>query len=324
MTRERLPPPVLTPPPPAVLVLVLAIFVLPTGPAGAQERGPNPDSVAVDRGAVERATVYRAAAYTTAYYAGSLAVLSRTWYRDREIVPFHFYDDSRAYLQVDKAGHAFGAYVYSYAGYHYLRGTGLSRKEALLFGATLGLVLQTPVEVMDGIHEGYGFSWGDMAANATGSAVVLGQELLLGEQVAKLKFSYRESSYARNANGYLGETARDRLFTDYNGHSYWLSLPVSALLPAAGIPGWLNVAAGYGANGMYGEFENLAVHDGVALPEAVRYRQLLLSLDIDWTRIETDSRLLGVILKGLAFVKLPFPAVEYDSTGRWKGHWLYY
>lgn len=326
MTPLWLPPRVVPQAPPLIpaVGLALALLVLATGPSGAQERGPDPDSLSVDRGAVDRGTAYRAAAYTTAYYAGSLAVLSRTWYRDREVVPFHFYDDSRAYLQVDKAGHTFGAYVYSYVGYHYLRGTDLTRKEALLIGAPLGLVLQTPVEIMDGIHEGYGFSWGDMAANATGSALVLGQELLLGEQVAKLKFSYRESSYARNANGYLGRTAVDRLFTDYNGHTYWLSLPVSALLPGAAVPGWLNVAAGYGADGMYGEFENLAVHDGVALPAAVRYRQLLLSLDIDWTRIETDSRLLGAVLKGLTFVKLPFPAIEYASTGRWKGHWLYF
>jgi hypothetical protein len=50
---------------------------------------------------------------------------------------------------------------------------------------------------------------------------------------------------------------------------------------------------------MYGEFANLSVHNGAALPEAVRYRQFLASFDIDGSRIETDSRLLRAALKGM-------------------------
>lgn len=300
------------------LFLVLPLAALPR--AYGQDNIPAADSLRV-----ERATVLRAATYTSTYYAGSMLVLGKTWYKDKAVVPFHFYNDNRAYLQVDKLGHTFGAYVYSYTGYNYLLGTGLNRKEALLFGATLGLILQTPIEIMDGVHEGYGFSWGDMAANAVGSAIVLSQELVFRrEQVVKLKFSYWESSYARNANGFLGRTALDRLLTDYNGHTYWMSLPVNRVWRDDRIPAWLNVTVGYGANGMYGEFENLSVYDGAALPKAVRYRQFLFSLDIDWTRLRTDSRLLQLILQGMTFIKLPFPAVEYNSAGQWKGYGLYF
>lgn len=302
-----------------LLPLLLALRLVAASEAHAQDSIPNGDSLRLKKG-----TVLRAAAYTSAYYATSLLVLGKTWYRDRAVVPFHFYDDNAAYLQVDKLGHAFGSYVYSYLGHRYLLRTGHTRRESLLFGATLGFVLQAPVEIMDGIHEGYGFSWGDIAANAAGSAFVVGQEVLLGEQIAIQKFSYRESSYARSANGYLGRTALDRLVTDYNGHTYWVSVPMHRLWRVDGIPAWLNVAAGYGANGMYGEFANLTMHDGVALPEAVRYRQFLLSLDVDWTRIETNSPLLRAVLNGLAFVKLPFPAVELNSMGGWKAHWLYF
>jgi hypothetical protein len=48
------------------------------------------------------------------------------------------------------------------------------------------------------------------------------------------------------------------------------------------------------------------------------------SLNIDWTRIETESALLSVVLKGMTFIKLPFPALEYNSKGEWKGYWLYF
>lgn len=299
--------------------LVPGLLLCALAGASAQDSIPEPDSLRAPG-----ITVARAAAYTSAYYASSLLILGNTWYRGRAVVPFHFYNDNSAYLQVDKLGHAVGSWVYSYVGYRYLLQRGHTRKQALLFGGTLGLVLQTPVEIMDGIHEGYGFSWGDMAANAAGSAFVLGQELLFNEQVAMQKFSYRPSGYAADANGYLGKTAVDRLFTDYNGHTYWISLPARKLWRDERIPSWLNIAAGYSANGMYGEFINAAVHDGIALPQSVRHRQFLFSLDADWRRVEAESPLARGLLKGLTFAKLPFPAIEYNSMGQWKAYWLYF
>lgn len=287
--------------------------------ADSQERGQKPDSLQTHAN-----TFYKAAAYTSAYYALSLYVLGETWYKDRKRVPFHFYDDTKGFLQVDKFGHVFGSYVYSYFGYHYLLNSGLSRNEALYFGATLGTILQFPIEIMDGLHEDYGFSWSDVGANAMGSALVLGQELLFKEQIAKYKFSYWESTYSDKANGYLGNSSLDRLLKDYNGHTYWLSVPLNRLLPGGEIPAWMNIAIGYGANGMYGEFGNISSHNGVVIPETIRYRQYLVSLDIDWTRIETNSEFLKIVLQAMTFIKLPFPALEYNSTGRFRWYWLYY
>jgi len=268
--------------------------------------------------------LYKAAVFTSAYYAGSLFVLGKTWYKGRDRVPFHFYNDNRAYLQVDKLGHTFGAYVYSYIGYHFLLNSGLSWKEALIYGGTMGLVLQIPVEIMDGIYEGYGFSWGDMIANSAGSALVIGQELVFREQLIKYKFSFWESPYAAKAHGYLGCTTLDRIFNDYNGHTYWLSAPVELLTSKKKIPNWLNIAVGYSANGMYGEFENITNYNGFVIPETRRYRQYLISLDVDWSRIETNSGFLNAVLKGLTFVKLPFPAIEFNSKNQFKGYWLYF
>lgn len=298
---------------------ILLLFLVVSLQATAQINTPSPDSLPV-----HRTTFYKAAAFTTGYYATSLLVLSKTWYKGRERVPFHFYNDNRGYMQVDKLGHTFGAYVYSYIGYHYLLHAGLTRSEALTYGATLGLVLQTPIEIMDGIYEGYGFSWGDMAANTMGSALVLGQELLFNEQLIKYKFSYWESRYARQANGYLGTTTLNRMLDDYNGHTYWLSMPLSRLTGIEHIPSWICISAGYSANGMFGEFENITSYNGVPIPETIRYRQYLLSLDIDWTRIPTSSRFLKTLFKGMTFIKLPFVTLEYNSKGQFKGYWVYY
>jgi hypothetical protein len=303
----------------APTVSVAAVLGMPALTARAQE-----PVVASDTAPKPRKVLLKAAAYGSAYYGGALYLLSKTWYKDRARVPFHFYDDRGAYQQVDKVGHAFGASIYSYVGYHTLLRAGLTRNEALAFGATAGVVLQTPVELMDGIHEGYGFSWADMAANSLGSAFVLGQELVFNEQVAKLKFSYWESPYARKANGFLGESSLDRFFSDYNGQTYWLSAPLNRLIRRGAIAPWMNVAVGYGAGGMYGERANITSFRGVPIPQTTRYRQWFLSLDVDWTRIETKSRTLDGVLQGLTFIKLPFPTIEYTSTGRLRAHWLYF
>lgn len=268
--------------------------------------------------------LYQAIAIESAYYAGSLLVLSNTWYKDKPRVPFHFFNDNRGYLQVDKFGHAFGAYAQSYLGYHWLKSIGVGRTNALIFGGSLGFILQTPIEIMDGTHEGWGFSWGDMAANAFGSALVVGNELLFKQQLIKYKFSYWESPYSRNANGYLGTTTLNRLLKDYNGHTYWLSMPVNRLFLKRKTPSWLNIAAGYGANGMYGEFKNIQEYNGVIIPETRRYRQYLLSLDVDWPQIKTRSKLLRTVFQGLTFIKLPFPALEINSKGQVKGYWIYF
>ena len=279
----------------------------------------NSDSIQTNKKAL-----YKVIALESTYYAGSLLVLQNTWYKDRKNVPFHFFNDNRGYLQVDKFGHTFGSYIESYIGYNWLKSVGVGKTNAIIFGGTLGFILQTPIEIMDGTHEGWGFSWGDIMANAAGSGLVIGQELLFNEQLIKYKFSYSESRYSKIANGYLGKTSMDRLLKDYNGHTYWLSMPMNKIIPHHRIPSWLNIAVGYGANGMYGEFENIVEHNGVQIPQTTRYRQYLLSLDIDWTKIKTNSKFLKTILTGLTFIKMPFPAIELNSKGNVKGYFLYY
>ena len=281
-------------------------------------------SATSDSSKMERESLYKAIAFESTYYLGAMVVLQNTWYQNRKVVPFHFYNDNKGYLQVDKFGHTFGSYIESYIGYHTLLHRGVNRTKALIYGGSLGFILQTPIEIMDGIHEGWGFSWGDMAANALGSGIVVGQELLFNEQLLKYKFSYWESSYSHRANGYLGKTTMDRLLKDYNGHTYWLSMPVNKIIPNKQIPKWLNIALGYGANGMYGEYENISNYNGIDIPATTRYRQYLLSLDIDWPKIKTNSKFLRTVLQGLTFVKLPFPSLEYNTMGKFKGYWVYF
>jgi len=298
-----------------LIIFISVLFVL---SATANSKNSNADSTATDKNILFKAIVFEAA-----YYTGAMLILQNTWYHDKKVVPFHFYNDNQGYLQVDKFGHAYGAYVESYIGYHLLLNSGVSRKNSLIYGGTLGIILQTPIEIMDGVHEGWGFSWGDMAANAMGTALFVGQELFFEEQIVRYKFSYSPSVYSKTDNGYFGKTSIDKMLKDYNGHTYWLSFPLNKLVRNTKMPQWLNIAAGYGANGMYGEYVNITSYNGVKLPETTRYRQYLLSLDIDWTKINTQSKFLKIVFQGLNFIKLPFPTLEYNSMGKFKAYWIY-
>jgi hypothetical protein len=286
-------------------------------PLGLFSQNPYPDTL-------KRKQLALLIGVESAAYVGGMAYLQYIWYRDQDRVPFHWYNDNAGYLQIDKFGHAYGAYLESYLGYHALRQVGVKRKPALLFGATLGLVLQTPIEVFDGIYEGWGFSWGDMAANAAGPALIVGQELLFQEQIIRYKFSFSRSPYADQAPGYLGDNALESLFYDYNGHTYWLSVPANRLFLKDRLPDWLCLSVGYSANGMFGEFENRSSWAGQPIPPTDRYRQWLFSLDIDASRIHTRHRWLNRVLDGLGFIKVPFPTLEFNSLGKFRAYGFYF
>jgi hypothetical protein len=266
----------------------------------------------------------RAIIYGSTLYTGGMSYLSYRWYHGDEKVPFYFSNDFKAYLQADKFKHSLGSYIEGYIGYHYLRNAGASKKSALLFGGTLGIILQSPKELIDGHYVPGGFSWPDIAANALGSALLISQEVLFDEQVLIYKFSFSQSEYSGQAPQLLGNNFLRNLSQDYNGQTYWLSFNVNRLILKKKLPGWINIAAGYSVNGVFGKYENPVSYNGILIPETERYRQYLLSMDIDWTKIHSRSRFLNIVLKGLTFIKLPFPAMEVNSKGQVKGHWIYF
>jgi len=267
--------------------------------------------------------LHKVIGYGTATYLAGLAFLSFIWYEDQEPVPFHVYNDASGYLQVDKAGHAYSAYHISYTAYYALRWAGLDKKKALIYGGSAGFVFLIPVEIFDGAYDGWGFSWSDMAANALGSLLFVTQEALLNEQLIMMKFSYSPSIYPKY-HSILGESQIESFFLDYNAHTYWLSLNISGLAGGRIKPRWLNLAFGYSANGMIKEFENPQFYQGEPFPYLERYRQFLISLDIDFSRIPTKKKWLRTTFRILNLFKVPFPALEFNRIDGMKFSLVYF
>ena len=113
--------------------------------------------------------------------------LNQLWYADYERSNFHTINDNGEWLQMDKFGHVFSSYQLGKIGADALNWSGVSKNDQLIYGATLGFSFLTAVEVFDGFSQEWGFSWGDMAANATGTGLYVGQELLMGRTTYDFK-----------------------------------------------------------------------------------------------------------------------------------------
>lgn len=263
------------------------------------------------------------AAGGAAIYAGGLSFLGFVWYKDHERVPFHFYNDLKGYRGMDKFGHAYAAYWESKGAYNALRWAGMDEKEALIWSAPVGFLFQLPIEIFDGMYEGWGFSWWDVAANTMGSALFATQQAIFGQQHVIMKFSYSPSGYPKY-HPILGETPVESFFLDYNGHTYWLSANLKSITGVEKLPPWLNVAFGYSANGMIKEFENPTWYRNNPFPHLERYSQFVFSLDADLSKIPTRRKGTRALLQALNMLKVPFPAIEFNRIDGVKLWGIYY
>ena len=254
----------------------------------------------------------------TGLYGGSLIGLNELWYKNYPRSGFHFFDDNREWLQVDKAGHAITGYRLGLLTSDIYQWAGLSEKKSAIWGSITGFGYLTVIEILDGFSKQWGASTGDLAANTFGTGLFLAQELSWHEQRIQLKWSFHLTDYASKKPELLGHSLPERMLKDYNGQTIWLSVNPNSFRTNSVIPPWLNIAAGYGGSGMIGAEKNPYSFNNID-----RYRQYYLSLDLNWRKIPTQSKTLKFVFKTLSFIKIPFPAIEFSEKGV-SGHLLYW
>lgn len=253
-----------------------------------------------------------------------MSALYGLWYADHESTSFQFFDDSDEWLGMDKTGHAITAYQVSRYGNDILKWTGLSKDKSMWWSSGISLLFLTNVEVFDGFSKGWGFSWPDFGSNLAGAGLFLGQQQLWDEQWVMLKISYSESDLAQLRPAILGANSIERMLKDYNGQTAWLSISVGSFLETTFLPKWLCFSLGYGGQNMLGGSANPNFNEGgIALPTLDRYRQYYFSLDIDLSRIKTNSKALNTFLSAFSVLKFPAPALEF-SQGKSTWHWLHF
>lgn len=247
--------------------------------------------------------------------AGSLVGLYSLWYADYPQSGFHLINDNNEWRGIDKAGHSMTSYYLGKWGYESLRWSGLSEKKSAIYGGMLGFAYLGAVEIFDGFSKEWGASPGDLAANSLGTALFMAQQLGWKDQRILLKWSCHLTDFASFNGDQLGRTVPERILKDYNGHTYWLSANIASLaFPETNFPKWLNIAIGYGAEGMTGPRSNPEMIDGTPVPQFKRYSQFYLAPDIDLTRIPTHSKTIRLLLNAIGFIKIPAPALEFGNN----------
>jgi hypothetical protein len=273
-------------------------------------------------------------------WGGSLLFLNQIWYAQYPRDKFHLYNDAGEWQQVDKVGHAYSSYLGAKLFTTFFKWSGKNEKKSVLLGAGGSLAYLSVIEILDGFSKKWGYSLPDMTANASGIGLYAAQQLLWHDQRIIFKYSthiqnYYEVDLIKRANNLYGFSTAERIFKDYNAQTYWLSCNVRSFAHQSKWPTWLSLAVGYGAQGMYGGYENTARDDygnikllpnGIAEFERrdiTRYRQFYFAPDIDFSKIPWRSKFMRDFTK-MVNLKFPFPSLEYNTLGQVKVNALHF
>jgi hypothetical protein len=276
---------------------------------------------------INKKRLWITAGANAAFWTGSYIALNKAWYADYPRSSFHFFNDNEEWNQMDKAGHAWTSYTISRASSKMWKWTGVDENVSAILGGASGMVYQSIIEMQDAYSSQWGFSWGDMGANAFGSGLFVTQQLVWKEQRIQIKISYTPYNYpegiGNRRNELFGNSLAERILKDYNSQTYWASANIASFFPGTSIPEWLNIAFGYGSEGMLGARSNIWTNKegrSYDYSSVSRTRRFYLSPDVDFTRIKTSSRLLRSAFFILNIIKIPAPAIELNSKGKFIAH----
>lgn len=285
-----------------------------------------------------------ATAGVTSYGVASYTLYNQ-WYRDYPLGKFHLYNDWQSWQHMDKFGHVYTAWMQGYLVHRLARWTGLGDKKAAWTGVIAGTLFQATIEVMDGFSEEWGFSIPDLAANLVGTSLFAAQEFGWNEQKLLLKFSSFPKKYQeilctgpngdktidleQRASVIFGDGFYSRLLKDYNAQTFWISFNPESVFGDFGVPDWLNIAIGYGSenlfSGMKNDWNEITSCSGFN-EHYPRFHQFFIAPDINWSKIETNSPFLNSLFYLLNILKVPSPAIEFNTRDGIKAvfHWFYY
>lgn len=243
---------------------------------------------------------------------GSLVALNQVWYAPYSTEEFHLFNDSKQWMQMDKFGHAFTGYLITNElnRLHYWA----AGKRQPWVGAVYAMSYLSTLEIMDGFSSGWGFSGADMLANGLGVGLAFSQDFFFKRQIIIPKFSFSRTSYAAVRPEILGSTYTEQLLKDYNGQTYWVSLPVATFLKLPKRFHWICISLGYGCDAkLVGSQDTWNGYNA--------RRQVYLSLDIDCANLAPKHPKLNKVLTHLNWIKVPFPSLEF-STDKTRFHWI--
>lgn len=276
-------------------------------------------------------------------YAGFSIGLYNVWYKKFDQGPFKLFNDWGEWEHMDKGGHIHSAYFQGVLCYKGARWAGMSDNKSILTGLVAGMLFQSTIEIMDGFSTKWGFSLPDISANIVGTTIFATQQYYWNDQKISIKVSSipirypddkivsddgtMSSSLSIRARSLYGDSYLERFLKDYNAQTYWASFNVHSFLPKDNKwPKWLNVSLGYGAENMFGGYDNQWTENGVTfVADPILYprkRQFFIGFDLDFPKLKPHNPFLKTICSVINIFKVPSPALEINTEGQIKFHIL--
>lgn len=224
-------------------------------------------------------------------------------------VRFHFKTETGYARDFDKMGHFVGTDFHALLIARAFAWSGVSRKRSALLGSTIGLAMQTYVEINDGYYPMWGFDLLDETANTLGAAWFYLRETSEAARRFDIRWSYWARPIRKHAHT-MPEEMINSFTNNYNGQGYWVAARVHDLLPESARSWWpraLMLSAGlYLDRWVGGEFA-----EQMNRPEAPGQVSAYLSLDLDWQAILRQDTHGGRFLSDLLNrTHLPAPALR--------------
>jgi len=259
---------------------------------------------------------------TTAIGATSLSyfALYNLWYKEYPQTSFHFFNDLDEWNYIDKMGHVFSSYQVARKSHLFLDKKKI--EHPLEKSCFYSLFFMLGIEVLDGFSTEWGFSNYDLISNFVGTGLFYVQEKKFNTQFLKLKFSSHLSPYATCRPTLLGNSFSEKIFKDYNGQTYWITLDFNTRIQQKfKIFKYINLALGYSIDGFTGARYNPNLNCAEC-NNLKRQSQYILSFDLDLTEIETKNKFFKLFFNTFSIIKFPTPAFLIQSESQFK--WLYF
>ena len=259
---------------------------------------------------------------TTAIGATSLSyfALYNLWYKEYPQTSFHFFNDLDEWNYIDKMGHVFSSYQVARKSHLFLDKKNI--EHPLEKSCFYSLFFMLGIEFLDGFSTEWGFSNYDLISNFIGTGLFYVQEKKFNTQFLKLKFSSHLSPYATCRPTLLGNSFPEKIFKDYNGQTYWITLDFNTRIQQKfKIFKYINLALGYSIDGFTGARYNPNLNCAEC-NNLKRQSQYILSFDLDLTEIETKNKFLKLFFNTFSIIKFPTPAFLIQSESQFK--WLYF
>lgn len=221
---------------------------------------------------------------------------------------------------MDKMGHFIGGNITAELFGGAFQWAGMKKSRSYLYGAIMGVFIQSVIEIKDGYAPSYGYSIGDLAAGSAGSFLPLLQYHVPAANAFKIKLSY----YPHD-NYYFDVFPYAEPIDDYANQTYWLSVTVNDLLPKGSSaekiwPDFFTIVGGWGVDNTlsgYNTGYNLAQNKGKG------HYEYYISFDLDWRKIIKPKKpFTRSITYALNYIKLPLPTLRLGPSVQY--HWAFW